>query len=359
MNKNAQYYYKNALKLLLPVEEVPEIDGFKLILGKTNYYFCHSGTPLNNSGSIYVARNKYCMNKILEKAGLPVPKAVFVNFTEFQAGKLEEKIASLSFPLVAKPQAGKLGQDVLCNIQNIQQLTNYMIKNFSYYDSVAIEEFHGNLNSYRVLILNNRVLGVIQRYPAHVIGDGKHNLQELIELTNIQRRQISDTLGPIVVDEECHIRLNELGISLSYVPKNGEWVTLIYTSNATRGGTYKSLGKQICKENRQLLIRAATELQLKLVGFDVQCADIQLPIEKPRDVIIEANDAPSVRIHESPMEGSPVYMSKKILRQLIYRHPFAYFHVLYKNQQSAFYVRSILFAACLGLMYYGFHRMPI
>ncbi|KTD33268.1 UDP-N-acetylmuramyl tripeptide synthase [Legionella nautarum] len=343
MNKNARCYYESAKKLLFPVEEVPEIEGFKLKLWKRNFYFCGSGTPFNDSCSIHLARNKHTMNKVLGRAGFPVPKATFIHISEYEYGMLEEKIAGLSFPLVAKPQTGKLGQNVLCNIQTLEQLKNYIAKNIVDSEYISIEEFHANLNAYRVLIFNNRILGVIQRYPAQVIGDGDHNLQALIDLSNSQRIKLSDSLGPIVIDEECQFKLAELGMDLNYVPKKDEVVGLCYACNATRGGTYKSLAKKINRENSQLLIRAATELNLKLVGFDVQCTDINVPIGQSRGVIIEANDGPSIRIHEYPLEGDTVPVSKKIIRSLIYRHPFSYLYILYTNRRSAPYLRGLIF----------------
>ena len=202
-----------------------------------------------------------------------------------------------------------------------------------------------------MLVLKNQIIGVIQRFPAHVIGDGIHNIEQLIEKTNHQRQTISDTLGPITVDEECQIRLNELGIELTHIPNKDQSITLGYTSNATRGGTYKSLPTKVCMQNHTLFIRAASELNLDLVGFDVQCADINEPLELSRGVIIEANDGPSVRIHEYPMEGPPSRVSKKILRTLIYRHPFSYLYTLYKNKRTALYIRSLILAGIAGAMY--------
>ncbi|CEG59740.1 UDP-N-acetylmuramyl peptide synthase [Legionella micdadei] len=356
MNKNARCYYESAKKFHIPVEGIAQIEGFRIKLGKQNYYFCGSGTPLNDCSCIHVSRNKYTMNKLLEKGGFPVPKATFIHISEYQDGLLEEKIAQLNFPLVAKPQAGKLGQDVLCNIQTLAQLKKYIDDNIADYEFISIEEFHGNLNSYRVLVFNGRILGVIQRYPAHVMGDGVHTLQELIDLANIQRPKISNTLGPIGIDEECQIKLAELGLDLNYIPKKEECVSLCYTCNATRGGTYKSIDKNICKENRKLFIRAAAELGLKLVGFDVQCVDINIPIEKSHGVIIEANDGPSVRIHEYPLEGKAVHASKKIIRSILYRHPIAYFTVLYKDKTTAPYIRSFIALILLSLIYLVIRR---
>ncbi|MFA5960764.1 MAG: UDP-N-acetylmuramyl peptide synthase [Tatlockia sp.] len=349
MNKNTQLYYESALKLLLPAVLAPDFDGFKIKLGKKSYYFCGAAYPLNNAGSSHVARNKYSANKTLEKSGFPVPKAVVIDCETFQENELQEVIAELSFPLVAKPQSGRLGHDVLCNIKTIEQLQHYIRKHRDDFEYISIEEFHGGLNAYRVLLFNNKIVGLVQRFSAHIIGDGVHTVQELIERANKER--LHDTLGPIVVDEECLIRMDELQLGLDDIIPAKEKVTLNYTCNATRGGTYISLKIDLCKENRELLIAAARELNLKIVGFDIECQDINIPITTSGGVIIEANDVPSIRIHEYPMAGITVPISKKVMRSFIYKHPFAYLYLLYQHKHSARYVRMGIVALCMGMAY--------
>ncbi|CEG55858.1 hypothetical protein [Legionella fallonii] len=344
MNKNAEQYYQSALDLCLAVTPIPEIDGFDLYLGKTRYFCRGVVNCFNDHCSVSIARNKYCSNKLLENAGFPVPKAIAISKTDFEEGNLEEYLVDLKFPLVIKPtQDGRRGRDVLCNIQSVEELKRHLTSQFLTEEFISIEEFHGNLKSYRVLIFKNKLLGVVRRYPAHVVGDGQHNIQELIDLSNIKRQKISDMLAPIVVDDEVQIRLKELGLTLNSIPYKGESVTLCYVCNTSRGGTYEPLGKNICKENKRMLIRAAHTLNLNLVGFDIECADINRPIETTAGVIIEANANPSVRIHELAITGGiPHGVTKTILRALIYRHPLSYLWGLYKNKRTAFYIRSLM-----------------
>ncbi|WP_133134906.1 UDP-N-acetylmuramyl peptide synthase [Legionella nautarum] len=351
IDKNAELYYKSSLDLFLPAEQIDDIDGFALKLGKKTYYFRGGETPFNDSCSANIALNKYCMNKILESQGLPVPKAIAIHCSEFEEGGVEEKIAELKFPLVAKPtRNGSRGRDVLCNIQTIEQLKNYLSHAFTLYEFITIEEFHANLNSYRVLVFKRQVIGVIQRYPAQVVGDGKQTLAQLVQSTNLQRAKLNDALGNIVIDEECHIKLKELKLDIDYIPQQDEQVFLAYTSNATRGGTFKSLGKKICKQNSCLMIRAAQALNLNIVGIDVECEDISIPIEASRGVIIEMNNCPSIKIHEIPMSGPPNRVSKKIMRSFIYRHPLSYLAMLYTNKRANFYIRGFVLAIFLGFI---------
>ena len=339
--------------MFLPVKSVQEINGFELKLGKRHYLFRENETPFNNISSSHIAADKYCTNKLLEKAGIPVPRAVSLHVSEFKENKTEDIINELEFPLVIKPLLNSSqGKDVLCNIQTIDQLNSFLSTYFTIYDQLIIEEFHGKLKSYRVLVFNRQVIGVVLRIPASVVGDGKHTIEELVRLTNNNRKKINDFLGPIVLDDECHIKLKELGIGTDYIPPVGKEIILCYTSNATRGGTYKSLGNQICKENRKLMIRVASLLNLGLTGIDVECADINVPIIQSNGVIIEVNHRPSVRIHEIPISGKPHLVTRTIMRSFILRHPLYYFFELYCNKPTALYMRTFILLIFLGLIYW-------
>lgn len=356
ININIERYYKSSRALRLPVKQLDEMDGFELKLGKHYYLFSNNDTPFNNSSSASIAVDKYCTNKLLEMAGIPVPKAISLHVSEFQQGTLEKKIVDIKFPLVVKPLTGSLGIDVLCNIQSLDELKNNLTKYFSLYDHLIIEEFHGKLKSYRVLVFNKKIIGVVLCHPASVLGDGEHNIKELIDLMNIKRKEIQDPgVGPIVIDKECHIKLKELGIGLDYIPPSGEHVKLCYTSNGTRGGTFESLAKQICKENRQLMIQVATVLNLNLTGIDVECDDIKHPLTGTNGVILEVNHRPCVRIHELPLSGNPLLVSKTIMRSYIYRHPFFYLYLLYSNKPTALYIRSFIVASVMGILYRLIH----
>ncbi|WP_083821475.1 UDP-N-acetylmuramyl peptide synthase [Legionella drancourtii] len=322
------------------------------MLNKYHYFFCGAEPPINKSSSTRIARHKFIANRILEEAEIPVPKAALVSDDELANDAFIQTIKHLNFPLVVKPLNERRGQGVLCNVQTLDELRSALSQAFTTYTLVIVEEFHAQLNSYRVLVFNQLILGVILRHPAHIIGDGHHNIEELVSITNKERKRINEFLGPIVLDQEAYICLKEQNLHVDYVPKSGEHVALGYTSNATRGGTYETLGKKICKENNQLMIRVANTLSLKLVGIDVQCTDItNTPIEYPSGVIIEANDVPSIRIHEVPMYGPPNLVTRKIMRYFIYRHPFAYLCSLYFNKQTAFYVRSFIVAIILAIVY--------
>ena len=348
MDKNALLYLKSAraLKMSLTIRE--QIAGFEINLGKRRYFFRGAETPFNHGSSLSVASNKYCMNKMLAECGFPVPKADAFSKDQFDKQKIESLIEYLNFPLVVKPMSGtSAGLDVLCNITNVAELNACMKDRYQRHNFLSVEEFHSGLNSYRVLVFYNKVIGVVQRFSARVIGDGIHSINELIIQENESREKLKHTvsLGSIKVDEEYHIRLNELDMALDTIPKDKEEVVLCYACNSTRGGTMKSLGKSICLENARLLCRAANALSLNIVGFDVVCEDILIPIETSGGVIVEANYNPDITIHENPMQGIPTRVSKNILFRLILQHPIAYLLGLCQTRRNCFYIKSTLIAS--------------
>ena len=350
MEMNTTLYYQSARTLKMPFTRIPYIGGFEIRLGQQRYFFRSNQTPFNCNSSSDLSSNKFCTNKILEAAGFPIPKADAFSKGEFKREKNTSFMKYFKFPLVVKPTSGSaLGKDVLCNVKTMDQLDAYMNKCFRKYKFLTIEEFHPNLNSYRVLVFYNKVIGVVQRYPAHVIGDGVHSIQALINQANVIRKKLKKTtsLGPIKVDEEMHIRLKELKLTLESIPKDKEMVVLLYTCNSTRGGTMESLGKKICKENAKLLCKAAQTLNLNLVGFDVLCEDILIPIEKSRGVIIEANHSPDVSIHEHPLTGSKNLVTQRILWRLILKHPIAYCLRPHQSITRLIYLKLVLAIAIL------------
>lgn len=346
MDKNTQLYYQSAVDLKYHPLLLRDISSFIIKLGRKKLFFRGAETPFNRGSSIEIASNKYCMNKILDWAGFPVPRSTTFSREWFERKNLETLIKDVNFPVVIKPTQGTAnGEDVLCNISHINELQQCLAEKFQKHRYLSIEEFHPHLNQYRVLVFYNRVIGVVQRFPASVVGDGVHSIQALIDRQNAAREKIKETylLGPIQVDEECHIRLKELNITLDTVLKKNEKVVLCYTSNDARGGTAESLGDKIHKENAQLLCRAANALGLNLVGFDVLCEDILIPIEKSRGVILEANYNPDIALHEEPMFGIPQRVSKIMMRRFRWMHPLAYLVGIYQNWNRAFYFRVFLF----------------
>jgi D-alanine-D-alanine ligase-like ATP-grasp enzyme len=322
-------YIKSAIALKLPFYYDREWEGIEVHLAGKRYIFRGKTgtTPFNDGSTQDLTSNKFAVNYLLSRAGIPMPHMVAILESKHLVNDqwvLPDNLPA--YPVVAKPALDHgCGKDVFCNIQDKDTLIEYLNLHKKKHTHFCIERFEPNLTSYRVVVFFNKVVAVTRRDPAAVTGDGLHTIQELMTLKNEQRKKNTTVpLGDLKVDKEYETKLKELNLTLDYIPKLNEVINLCYVCNSTRGGTMTALGRSICPENADLMIRAAKVLNLNLVGFDVLCEDILRPISTSRGFIIEANNNPDMTINEYALAGDNVPLSRLILKRLIRKHPIAY-----------------------------------
>ncbi len=329
---NSQLYYKSAQESGLLITYEQDIAGFYVALSNKRYYFRSGVTPFNVSSNAYIAENRQYLNLVLNQANLPVPKMIICSKEVFNQKAIEEIITNFKFPLIIRPCTPSVTyEDVISNITSLELLYEHLNKSFYKYESMVIEEFHASLKSYRVLVFNNQILGVIQRYPTMIVGDGIHTIAELIAMhTYTHNHHLTKSMFLSEIDEEYNIRLKELNLSYETILDNKQTIPINYTSHPSRGGINKSLGNNICKENAELLCHAARVLGMKLVGFDIICENILKPITPQRGFILSASSNPDISDHESPIYGIKNPVSKQIINQLIWNHPISYILTKFK-----------------------------
>ena len=136
---------------------------------------------------------------------------------------------------------------------------------------------------YRILVVNNQVVAVAERVPAHVMGDGTHTVAELVEITNADpRRGIGHEkiLTRITVDAQTIEVL--AGLALDDVPEEGRFVQLKLTGNMSTGGTSIDRTDDIHPDNVEIARQAAMVVGLDVAGIDFITADIARSVREQR-----------------------------------------------------------------------------
>ena len=160
---------------------------------------------------------------------------------------------------------------------------------------------------------------VAQRVPAHVEGDGKHTVAELIEITNADpRRGIGHekVLTRIKVDDEAIGYAREQGFELVDAPPRGQRVYLKRTGNMSTGGISIDRTEEAHPDNVELAELAARVVGLDIAGIDLICPDVSLPVRETGGGIVEVNAAPGFRMHTHPTEGESQYVAKPVIDML-------------------------------------------
>ena len=265
---------------------------------KTHYFISSRGDKVANK-SVYIAQNKEETKRIVQEKGVPVTKGKALNVNDNNIIDYAEEIG---FPVVIKPAKGSMGRGVYTNIKSPESLKNALedFKKRQRYKEIIMEKHYFG-NEYRMYVVGDKVIGATNRVPANVQGDGSHTIEELIKMKN-EARQENPYLKskPIKVDYEIKLALEEMGLTLSSVPGDGETISLRKVSNLSAGGDPLDSTDELTDEVKQVAIDGLNALPaIPHAGVDV----IVDPEDDKKGVILEVNATAEIAFHMFPWEG--------------------------------------------------------
>ncbi len=270
-------------------------------------------TSRTSAIGVDVASDKSLTNRLLDSAGLPVPRSEVVQ-TEDQAVAAAIR---LGFPCVVKPLDGNHGRGVHLDLRSADDVRGAFAGALSQTRGrdVVVESYvHGN--DYRCLVIGGKLAAVAERMPASVNGDGEHTVRELVDIANADpRRGIGHekVLTRIKLDEAAEGLVRGQGFGLDDVPPDGTRVKLALTGNMSTGGTSIDRTIEAHPDNIEIAETAARIIGLDVAGIDFICPDIATPVRETGGGIVEVNAAPGFRMHTHPTEGEPQYVARPVI----------------------------------------------
>ncbi|NOT47770.1 MAG: cyanophycin synthetase [Acidobacteria bacterium] len=271
-------------------------------------------TANTNMIAVDIAGNKHATKTLLGDMGVPVPKGYRIRDID----ELEDTCERVGFPLVIKPLDGNHGKGATVGIKSIEDAQIAWEKAKEYSRWVIVEQqLQGS--DFRALVVNNRLIAVAERVPAHVTGDGKQTIQQLIDQTNSDPRRgygHENVLTQIDIDNQTMRCIRKAGYELESVLKKGVRLYLKTTANISTGGTAIDLTDEVHPENVFLFERIARIIGLDVAGVDVIAPNVSEPLRENGGGIIEVNAAPGFRMHLSPSEGIGRNVAEHVLDML-------------------------------------------
>ncbi len=258
----------------------------------------------------------------LKKSGIPVPDGYVVS-TEEEAIAAFDKIGAA---VVVKPDVGNHGRGATINVTDPAQLRKAFHAAKAKHPDVIVEEYVEGFD-FRLLVINGTLVAAAKREPAHVIGDGKSTITQLVEKTNADPRRgfgHEKVLTQIDIDTHTERLLSRQGLGLDYCPKKDETVYLKATANLSQGGTATDVTDEVSPDIRLMAERAARIIGLDCAGIDALGLDISLPLSQSGFKVVEVNAAPGFRMHIEPTHGQPRDVAKPMVDMLF---PNGYVHV--------------------------------
>ena len=266
--------------------------------------------------AVDVAGDKELTTRLLGAAGLPVPRSESVRDVEAAVAVATR----IGYPVVVKPLDGNHGRGVCLDLTGEDGVRQAfpVAQEQSRRGDVVVESFVTG-KDYRCLIINGQMQAIAERVPAHVLGDGRRTVAELVEETNADPRRgvgHEKVLTRIVVDDAAVALVRQQGYGLDDVPPAGEVVKLALTANMSTGGISIDRTLEAHPDNVDIAEEAAGVIGLDVAGIDFLCPDIAQPVRETGGAIVEVNAAPGFRMHTHPTVGDPQFIAKPVVDSL-------------------------------------------
>jgi len=232
--------------------------------------------------------------KKFRRAGVPVPRGQ--SCTTF--AQAEKTFATIGRPVIVKPSIGSRSRHTYMHITNSADLRHAFLKAKELCPSVVVEEELSGF-VFRVTLVNGQIAGVMRREPPHVMGDGKHTLQHLIDEENKNFLRRGPIFHALEIDPAI---LASQKISLHDVPEKNRMVILHPKVSRSFGASTTEI-TNIHPDNEKLFLKIAETLDDPLVGVDFMIEDMGKSWREQKCGVIECNSLPFIDLHHYPLKG--------------------------------------------------------
>ncbi|MCB0427082.1 MAG: cyanophycin synthetase [Mangrovimonas sp.] len=271
-------------------------------------------TSETSSIGVELACDKEDTKYLLEQAEVPVPKGDIIR----RESSLESTCRYVGYPLVVKPVGGNHGRGITVNIQNYDQALEAFRAAKRVSETIIIEKYITG-EDYRLLVINNKLVAAAIRTPAHVVGDGKSTIQELVDEVNKDPRRgygHENVLTQITINDLTLSILKTKGYTAETVPAAGERVILKDTANLSTGGTAEDVTDIVHPSNVFMAERISKIIDLDICGIDIMTTDISKPLSETGGAVLEVNAGPGFRMHLAPTTGLPRNVAAPVVDKL-------------------------------------------
>ncbi len=271
-------------------------------------------TSETSSIGVELACDKEDTKYLLEQAEVEVPRGDIIS----RESGLEDACRYVGYPLVIKPIDGNHGRGITVDINNYEDALEAFNIAKEVSRRVIVEKYITG-EDYRLLVINNNFVAAAKRTPAHVVGDGKSTIEELVEEVNKDPRRgygHEKVLTAITINDLTKTIIADAGYTVGSVLKEGERLILKDTANLSTGGTAEDVTDIVHPANVSMAERISKIIDLDICGIDVMTSDISQPLSDTGGAVLEVNAGPGFRMHLAPTSGLPRNVAAPVVDKL-------------------------------------------
>jgi D-alanine-D-alanine ligase-like ATP-grasp enzyme len=236
------------------------------------------------------------------EGGLPHARGL-IFFSPFKAIKFAKQYG---FPLVIKPNVSGYSRGSYFPIENFKQLWKAVFLAKIWWPTTVIEQYLAGEN-YRVVVIEGKIMSVIQRYPPFVFGNGKDSISTLIDTENAVREemQLYGGMFPIQKNQQTKDHLDKQGLTFDTVPAKDDHIELYFRVALAPGGIVRTIDKTtIHADNVQLFLDTLKLFKANILGVDIIFGNsIEHSYKDQKCILLEVNSRPYLKMHDYPRYG--------------------------------------------------------
>lgn len=312
---STQNLIADAIKYGIQFQVLDEVEQIlKLTYGSHTEYIKEGNiTHFDSALSHALMGNKIVTKAILNTAGIQVPSG-------FEFHDLNDALRhfdQLPSAFVVKPKSTNYGIGISIFKETTTQADyEEAVKIAFENDDAIIVETYAHGTEFRFYVQNGEVLAVLERFPANVVGDGVHSIQQLVAIknTDIRRGEHHRTpLEKIKLGDVERLTLSLQGFDVQSVPKAQERVFLRENSNVSTGGDSIDRTEQVSDYYKAIAVKVAHALDVTITGVDIIIPDAS---QKGPYFVIEANQNPMMQMHLFPAIGKSRRVTESLIKLL-------------------------------------------
>lgn len=313
---STQLLLKAAVKRGITFKVIDRDENFVLLTKGEHMEYVKQATKtsLDSYSTVLIMENKIVTKEVLKERGIRVP-----NGDAFRSQ--EEALAAYETyrdkAIVIKPKSTNfgLGITIFNRAFSKEDYQKAFEMAFRHDQTILLEEFMTG-KEYRFLVMGDKVVGILHRVPANVVGDGVHTIEQLVHEKNkdpLRGHGYKTPLEKIQLGEAETMFLKNHNHQWSEIPSLGQVVYLRENSNISTGGDSLDFTDEIPESYKRLAIESAKAAGAAFCGVDMMIDDITSEATDSNYSIIEINFNPAIHIHCYPYKGKNRKADEKIL----------------------------------------------
>lgn len=243
---------------------------------------------------------------LLKEYGLPTPKTVCFYKKTLPGENIDKKLETLKFPIIIKDAQGSNSKGIFTDIPNPSEAKKIVQEKIVKFRSLVAQEMVFG-KEFRVLVLKDKVIGVLELIPPRIFGDGKSTIRSLIIKKQEKCQQKT------AFDSALEEILKKQGCTLDSVPEKGRELYIKKNSCLAEGGETRDVTDLIHEDIKKICVRATKVIGKYLGGIDIICEDISKSPKEQKLNILEINGKPDLYIHYNPTHGK----TRDVVRNII------------------------------------------